>query len=211
MKIKKFSLKKAILLLVLLGALCYGGLFALVQWGERDTIVGDPQTMIVLGCKVMPWGAPSVLLQDRLNEAFDYWSENPEMTIVVSGGQGPDEPVTEAQCMADYLIDLGVPAEQILLEDQSHNTNQNIRYSLQLLQDSGFDGTADMMVVSNGFHLTRARMLWGRAVGTTENLSTLAAPCSHQPSKISMDIREPLALVKSFVFDHNIELGEPNA
>ncbi len=208
---KRIPWKKRILSLILLGMVCYGSLFALVQWGEGDSITGDPQVMIVLGCKVMPSGVPSVLLKDRLDKAYDYWVEHPQMTIVVSGGQGSDEPTTEAQCMAEYFIELGVPREQILQEGNSHNTNQNIRYSIHLLYESGFDTTADMMVVSNDFHLTRTRLIWSRAVGTAENLSVLAAPCSHLPSKISMDIREPLALVKSFVFDHSIDLGEPNA
>ena len=56
-----------------------------------------------------------------------------------------------------------------------------------------------VLVVSNGFHLTRARMLAGRA-GFVE-VSTLAAPSSHLPSRLHMYIREPLALVKSFLFD----------
>ena len=56
-----------------------------------------------------------------------------------------------------------------------------------------------MIIVSNGFHLTRAKMLAGR-IGY-ENVSVLAAPSSHTPTRLKMYIREPLALVKSFVFD----------
>ena len=58
-----------------------------------------------------------------------------------------------------------------------------------------------MVVVSNGFHLTRVRMLWNRVCGGDYNLSTLAAPSSHLPSRLKMYLREPLALVKSFLFD----------
>lgn len=146
------------------------------------------------------WG-PSVLLQDRLDEALDYLEEHPDMTVVVSGGQGSNEPTTEARAMADYLMAAGVSEEQILLEDQSHNTNENLRYSLQLLEEEGYDPADGVVVVSNGFHLTRVRMLWDRAAGGDENLSTLAAPSSHLPTLLKMYIREPLALVKSFVFD----------
>ena len=191
---------KVLLGLVLAGVLAFGALFGAVLYGSYDHIQGDPQVMIILGCQVKPWG-PSVLLQDRLDKALDYLEDHPDLTIVVSGGQGPDEHISEAQCMYDYLTEHGVDGAQILLEDQSHNTVENLRYTVDLLAEEGYDTTADMVVVSNGFHLTRVRMLWSRVCGGDYNLSTLAAPSSHVPSRLKMYIREPLALVKSFVFD----------
>lgn len=193
-------LRNAVLTLFLIGILCFSGLLALVLDGGHDHLDGDPQIMIILGCQVKPWG-PSVLLEDRLNEALDYLEEHPEMTVVVSGGQGLDEPMSEAQAMADYLVANGFPAEQILQEDQSHSTFQNLTYSLALLKEKGNPMTQDVIIVSNGFHLTRVRMLWGRVCGTDDRLSTLAAPTSHLPSRLKMYVREPLALVKSFLLD----------
>ena len=191
---------KVLLGLVLAGAVTFGALFGAVLYGSHDHIRGDPQVMVILGCQVKPWG-PSVLLQDRLDKALDYLEDHPDLTIVVSGGQGPDEPVSEARCMYDYLTEHGVDGARILMEDQSHNTVENLRYTMDLLAEAGYDTTADMVVVSNGFHLTRVRMLWSRVCGGDYNLSTLAAPSSHVPSRLKMYIREPLALVKSFVFD----------
>lgn len=198
-KRKPFWLK-VLLGLILAGALAFCALFGAVLYGSYDHVQGAPQVMVILGCQVKPWG-PSVLLQDRLDKALDYLEDHPDLTIVVSGGQGPDEPVSEAQCMYDYLTEHGVDGAQILLEDQSHNTVENLRYTMDLLAEAGYDTTADMVVVSNGFHLTRVRMLWSRVCGGDYNLSTLAAPSSHVPSLLKMYIREPLALVKSFVFD----------
>lgn len=191
---------KTLLALVLAGCLFFGGLLAAVLTGAHDQVKGDPQIMVILGCQVKPWG-PSILLQDRLDTALAYLEEHPGMTVVVSGGQGPDEPESEAQCMADYLTEHGVEKGQILMEDQSHNTDQNLRYTIDLLAEKGYDTTGDILVVSNGFHLTRVRMLWSRAAGGAYDLSTLAAPSSHGPSRLKMYIREPLALVKSFLFD----------
>ena len=156
--------------------------------------------MVIFGCQVKPWG-PSILLQDRLDAALDYLEEHPDMTVVVSGGKGDDEHKSEAQAMHDYLIEIGVDAEQIILEDQSANTHQNLIYTTQLLDEMGYDTTQEFVVVSNGFHLSRVRMLWERVVGTQDNLNTLAAPSSHVPSRLKMYVREPLALIKSFVFD----------
>ena len=194
--------KKPVWLLALLAAvlaalLSFAVLLGVVLTGARDHIVGQPQVMVILGCKVESWG-PSILLQDRLDKALDYLEDHPDLTIVVSGGQGNDEHQSEAQCMYDYLTDHGVDSDQILLEDQSHNTWENIRFTKALLEREGID-TSQMLVVSNGFHLTRARMLAGR-FGYGE-ISTLAAPSSHLPSRLYMYIREPLALVKSFLLD----------
>ena len=191
---------RVLLAVLIAGVLAFGGLLGAVLWGSYDHVQGDPQIMVILGCQVKPWG-PSVLLQDRLDKALSYLEDHPDLTVVVSGGQGPDEHISEAQCMYDYLTAHGVDGEQILLEDQSHNTVQNLRYTVDLLAKAGYDTTADMVVVSNGFHLTRVRMLWSRVCGGDYNLSTLAAPSSHVPSRLKMYIREPLALVKSFVFD----------
>lgn len=189
---------KALLALIGAGVLSFAILLGLVLSGSYDHISGNPQVMIILGCQVRQNG-PSVLLQDRLDEALGYLEDHPDMTVVVSGGQGDDEPTTEAQAMAEYLMEHGVEEENILLEDESHNTTQNFQYSKALLAQEDIDDSDGVLVVSNGFHLTRARMLAERA--GFDNVSTLAAPESHLPSRLYMYIREPLALVKSFVFD----------
>lgn len=191
---------KGLLALALAGVLTFSALLGAVFYGSYDHIEGEPATMLILGCQVHPWG-PSILLQDRLDKALNYLAEHPDMMVVVSGGQGPDEHTSEAACMRDYLVQAGVNAERIYMEDRSHNTVQNITYSAQLMQEQGVDVQQGVLMVSNGFHLTRARMLWDRVTGAGEHLSTLAAPSSHVPSRLWMYIREPLALIKSFVLD----------
>lgn len=191
---------KAFFALILVGVLSFGGLLAAVMYGSYDHITGEPQVMVILGCRVMPGGEPSMLLQDRLETALDYLEEDPDILVVVSGGQGSNEPVSEAACMADWLEEKGISEDRIFLEDQSSNTKENLIFSKDLLAREGIDvGETDVLVVSNGFHLTRARMLAER-FGYGE-VSTLAAPSSHIPSRIQMYIREPLALVKSFLLD----------
>lgn len=191
---------KAVFALVLVGVLSFCGLFAAVMYGSYNHITGDPQVMVILGCRVMPGGEPSMLLQDRLETALDYLEEDPDILVVVSGGQGSNEPVSEAACMAGWLEERGISEDRIFQEDQSSNTKENLIFSKDLLAREGIDvGETDVLVVSNGFHLTRARMLAER-FGYGE-VSTLAAPSSHIPSRIQMYIREPLALVKSFLLD----------
>lgn len=195
-----FGWKKLLLVVVLALIAAFGVLEGIVRAGGRTQVSGSPDIMIVFGCQVKPWG-PSILLRDRLDTALAYLEEHPEMTVVVSGGQGDDEHISEAQCMYDYLTQNGADGARILMESRSRNTDQNIRYSIELLAEEGYDTTEDILLVSNDFHLARVRLLYGRAAGTTKYVSTLAAPCSHAPSRVKMFFREPLALVKSFVFD----------
>ena len=190
----------ALLGLLLAGLAVFAGLELYILTGAGDRPGEDADVVVILGAKVDPDG-PSMLLRDRLDKALDYLEEHPDVQVVVSGGQGPDEPTTEAQAMYDYLVEYGVEPERIWQEDQSHNTWQNVRYTLALLEEKGADTSAGVVLVSSGFHLTRARMLWERASGGAGELSTLAAPCTHVPSRLKMYIREPFALVKSFLFD----------
>ena len=196
-------LRRLLLSLLALALAAFAALEAAVLLGGRTEIAqgeGTPEVMVIFGCQVKPWG-PSELLQGRLDAALDYLEDHPDMTVVVSGGQGPDEPMSEAQCMYDYLTARGVDGNNIVMEDKSSNTWENIQYTLELFQNGTVESTGNILAVSNGFHLTRIRLLWSRAWEGTYTLSTLAAPTSHLPSRLSMYLREPLALAKSWLLD----------
>lgn len=107
--------------------------------------------IIVLGAQVYENG-PSAVLQYRLDTAVEYLNENPNTRCIVSGGQGENEPFSEAVGMAEYLIKQGVGAERILLEEQSANTAENIKYSKLLIKE--FD--ARVGIITNNFHVFRA-------------------------------------------------------
>lgn len=194
---------KILLAVVLLAVLTFAVLEGIVLSGGRTQVAegdGAPEVMVIFGCKVDPDG-PSILLQDRLDTALDYLEDHPDMAVVVSGGQGDDEPVSEAQAMYDYLVEHGADGEQIIREDQSRNTWQNVNNTLDILRSGELTETERVLLVSSDFHLTRIQMLWNRASGGGDTLSTLAAPVSHFPSRVQMFFREPFALVKSFLFD----------
>lgn len=187
--------------LCILAAVLVAG-FALLEVvvlaNDRTDLRDEPDVVVVLGAQIHPWG-PSVLLADRLDTAFDYLKDNPQVPVIVSGGQGPDEVTTEAVSMRDYLVSKGLDPERIWLEEESHNTKENLLYSRELMESKGLDpDTAHVLVVSNGFHLARVRMLAARQA---LDVSTLAAPASHLVSKMQSYIREGPAIIKSFLFD----------
>ena len=198
----------ALLAMVVAGAVAFGALEAYISLHSRDKAVGDPQVMVIFGCQMRRDG-PSILLRDRLDTALAYWEAHPDIKIVVTGGKGDDEHVSEAQGMYDYLTAHGVDGANIYMEDKSRNTWQNINNTFALMEREGWELTDDVLLVSSGFHLARIELLWNRARvqalrGETyggQYVSTLAAPVSHAPSAVQMFFREPLALVKSFLFD----------
>ena len=192
----------ALLILLGLGLVLFGALEIVIAMGSRGQAArtaGERTVMVVFGCQVKPDG-PSILLRDRLDTALAYWEKHPDIQIVVSGGKGDDEHMSEAQAMRDYLVEHGIDESRITMEDQSRNTRQNLVFSKEVLQQQGKNpGELHILAVSNGFHLARIEMLAHRfGYGT---VSTLDAPVSHFPSAIQMFFREPLALVKSFVFE----------
>jgi uncharacterized SAM-binding protein YcdF (DUF218 family) len=107
--------------------------------------------IIVLGCSV--YGVtPSPFLKARLNEGLRLYKQGYGKYIIVSGGRGPGEEITEARCMKDYLIARGIDEEAVILEDRSVNTLQNIRYAKGLME---LHDLRSAVVVSNSFHLLR--------------------------------------------------------
>lgn len=106
---------------------------------------------IILGAQMKESG-PSDVLQRRLDKALEYLQKNPETVVVVSGGQGGNEPVSEAQGMRDYLVARGIAEERILMEDVSTGTWENLEYSAKLI-DKEKDS---VVIVTNNFHVFRA-------------------------------------------------------
>ena len=201
----------ALLVLVIAGLLAFGALELVILHGTRGKtaqIDGGPEIMVIFGCHVDTDG-PSIQLRERLDAALGYWEAHPNAKIVVAGGKGDNEHESEAQAMRDYLVDHGVDESIILMEDKSRNTHQNVRNSLELLWSGAAAWDIDTpenyryVLVSSDFHLSRILMLWERATGRTDNVSTVPAPVSSVPYRMQMLFREPLALVKSFLFDRD--------
>ena len=120
----------------------------------RDQGRPDLDYIIVLGAQMKPAG-PSAVLRFRLDEACEYLTANENTLCVVSGGQGANEPCTEAQGMYDYLVEKGIAPERILMEDKSTDTSENIAYSAALIGGTDYE----VGIVTNNFHVFRGVML----------------------------------------------------
>jgi uncharacterized SAM-binding protein YcdF (DUF218 family) len=113
-------------------------------------------TPVVLGCKVRG-STPSLMLQRRLDAAFAYLQAHPDVPVIVCGGRGPDEDISEAQCMAEYLTGKGVPEHQIYREEHSVSTRENLTNAKAILERELFD--RHITIVTDGFHQFRASLI----------------------------------------------------
>ena len=123
---------------------------------------GDPDTsckyMILLGAGVNG-KSPSLSLRDRIQAAYDYMVANPEVICIASGGQGPGEDITEAQCIFQELSAMGIDPGRVWLEERSTSTQENIRFSLDLIRQRTGEEPATIGVLSSEYHLCRAKLI----------------------------------------------------
>lgn len=119
-----------------------------------------PSVIIVLGCRVNGT-SPSPMLMQRINAACRVLEEHPETIAIASGGQGADEAVSEAECIKRVLVQRGIDESRIILEDKSTSTRENMAFSKRILEEleSGGYELSEVAVVSNEYHLMRARKI----------------------------------------------------
>lgn len=173
----------------------YAVVLSALMLGSSLNFPQKPDAVIVLGCKVQKNGSPSLMLNRRIQAAYNYLEENPDVICVVSGGQGADEPVSEAEAMKKTLIDGGIAESRIITEDKSENTRQNIELSLKILEEKGIEVT-EAAIVTDGFHQFRASLI------AKEFAITPTAVSADTPSWLvsAYWIREWFALSHRFVF-----------
>lgn len=178
--------------MLLLAALLALALIGFVYYQETHLPeVAQSDVIIVLGAQVKADGTPSVALERRLTLALEVYKKSPQM-IIVCGAQGTDEPATEASVMRAWLLERGVPPEQVLEEAHSFNTRENLENAKALMETNGL---AKALVITSDYHVARALRLC-RDVG-------IDATGKGSPSKIEYFIknhlREGASWIKYFV------------
>jgi uncharacterized SAM-binding protein YcdF (DUF218 family) len=148
--------------------------------------------LIVLGAKVNG-SDMSLSLYNRVKTALQYLKENPKTKVVVTGGKGPGEDITEAEAAETYFLNNGIASSRILKEDKSTSTFENFLYTKKLISSE-----ATIVIVSNDFHLFRAEMI-AKRLGYT-NAYTLAAD-TPDIVKLQTYTREYAAILKSLIAD----------
>lgn len=186
------ALRRSMLLCLLAGAILFLIVEGCIVSGFFAKGAEELDYIIVLGAQMKDNG-PSRTLKRRLDKAIDYMGDNQDTIVIVSGGKGADEPISEAQGMYEYLTAHGIESGRIRLEDKSTNTTENLIYSSNLVE-AAHDRIG---IVTSSFHVFRALRI-AKKQGYC-NVCGIAAPSEPFLLPTSM-IREFLGVMKDFLF-----------
>ena len=182
--------------LVFLAFMFYTWLIRVIpHWKHYDYVV-------VLGAGLLGGDRVSKLLADRLDKGAAVYRKNlPDCAMVCSGGQGPDETVSEAEAMKGYLVSKGIPEDHILKEDRSTTTMENLTFSRKLIDSR--DGGKKIAVVTSDYHVLRP-MIYSRKIGMKVDGIGGHTALYYWPSAM---IREYAALVKYYLVPYMVGLA----
>ena len=126
----------------------------------RRKVKYDKDYVIILGCQIKKDGTLTPLLKGRVDKALDFRNKqlqenNKDLTFICSGGQGPDEVISEGQAMKNYLLDNGIKESKILVDDKSKNTYENIKFSYALIKKKN----PSVAFSTTNYHVLRAGLI----------------------------------------------------
>lgn len=161
--------------------------------GKND---GRAPVVIVFGCYTKGY-EPGGTLANRLDRASELLNEEPAAVCIVSGAQGANETVTEAEAMKKYLVERrGIPSGRVIEENRAYNSIENLLYSLEIIEGME-ENDPRIVCVSSEFHTPRISLIARRAgVG----IETANAASGSMASLASDLVREYMAYVKFFLF-----------
>lgn len=175
--------------------LCFVFIFAGIAWISYTYVQmknvanekppKDIPYLIILGAKVNG-DKMSKALFERAKVGLSYLNQNKNTKVIVTGGKGQDEDISEAEAVKRYLVQNGISKERILMENQSVNTYENIKFAKKLY------AVDKAVIVSNDFHLYRALQL-------AKSQGIQAYPLAGETPKsvkLKLYVREMLAITK---------------
>ena len=155
--------------------------------------------VVVLGAGLFG-DQPSPSLHYRLQKALEYAIKYPHIPIVVSGGQGPDEWITEAEAMERFLVQNGIEAKMIIKEESSTSTKENLIFTKEVLKHEIDTKKPTVLIVTSEYHMFRAKFL-ARRNGFIPYGKCAPTPAYPRYLKPLYYFREYFAVIKSFLFD----------
>lgn len=153
----KFVQNCAVFFAVLIVTYVITASIMMITFAHRKAPESDrPPVVVVLGCLVVN-DHPSSLLAERIKTAYKYLNANPESPCIVSGGKGSDESISEAQCMYQELVRMGISPDRIYIEDRSTTTRENLAFCKEIMEQENLGDT--VVLVTNSWHEFRASLI----------------------------------------------------
>lgn len=138
----------------------------------------------------------TLTLKQRLDASLDYIRSHPQTPVIVSGGQGPGESIPEALAMKNYLVDQGISPTQVIMEDRSTSTQENMAFSKKIIDASGLEHP-EIMIVTSDYHMFRSKYLAAKNGYAAEY--GISAPSPGYLKPINM-IREYFGTIKALLY-----------
>ncbi len=156
----------------------------------------ETEYLVILGAG-LNGDTVSLALYNRLMTGIEYLEKYPDAKVVVSGGQGPNETITEAEAMRRFLVSRGIDENRIWLEDRSTSTMENFKFSKKVIEENSGKPVSEITFITNSFHILRSKLLASR-----NGLKAHAISCETPVQVIvQMYVREYFALIKSLLVD----------
>ncbi|WP_055071640.1 YdcF family protein [Clostridium massiliamazoniense] len=171
------------------------GIFAMKKNKNKSDYI------IVLGAGLLNGDQISATLKNRLDTTLEYINNHDRNeTIVVSGGKGNDERISEAEAMKRYLVSHGIKENRILMEDKSTSTFENFKFSKSIIEEHSQKEVKDISIkiITNGFHCFRSSFLSKRVGFGQSEVYSAKTPWYLIPAYYS---REFIAIGKSAIVD----------
>ena len=195
--IKRRWIANCIKVIVLIIILITLAIVSMLMWvGAHDTTTFDEDALIVLGAGIHG-ETVSLTLKHRLDKAIEYWNLNPDVIIIVTGGQGPQEHITEALAMYRYLVERDIPPEKIIMEENATSTRENFIISKEIL-DEKFTDEYTSVFITNTFHVYRA----GKIAQLAEVNSNSFAAITEWYTTPIVYAREVFVVIKSWILGY---------
>ena len=181
------------IIIAIVCAIVFNIMMFLGIYGNLNTVQFDEDVIIVLGAGLRGENVTSTLA-NRLDRVVQYHEKNPYAIIVVCGGLGDQTTITEALAMKRYLVYRGVPEEQIIMEDKSRNTFQNLYFANDILIENFPEGFTSV-IVTNDFHIYRA-VRFSRDIGMDSRHMGARTPLHTMPLNF---LRETVAVLRIWI------------
>lgn len=185
---------------VVIGGVLVAAAMIAIHQGAKGRAVAEDTPAVVLGCHVKD-GRPSRILGERIDAAYEYLVKHPHAIAVLSGGQGENEAISEAECMYRELTARGIDGNRLYKEESSVNTPTNLRHSREILQealgaDSPWTSSQEIALITSEFHCYR-----GCLHAKQEGLYPVAyASKTAMPYVIPFYLREIVAVIYTWFF-----------
>ncbi len=194
--LKNRILRNVALVCLALLIVSFVGVESLILTQTRSQQEVEADYLVILGAAVKG-ETVSLTLKQRLDKGADYLNRYPDAKVVVTGGQGFGEAISEAEAMKRYLLTKGIEPARIVTEDQATSTMENFEYTRRLLDNSGNGDSRKIMIVTSDYHMLRSKML-ARRNGFEPYGITCGTPKSVWVNSYA---REYFAMIKSYLFD----------